>query len=212
MNKPDSEHPAITAGPLRYHAGEVIGGKYRLEELMGEGGMGTVWRAHNQSLGVDVAVKLTHGELLDDDTAARLELEAHAAAKLDHPAAVKVFDLGHTELGDPFIVMELLRGKSLRDILDRSGVDVFLDVDDSALSPRRDRKLKNALRECAAFVPVMSARSPNAARRFLQKEWVEAILESARAAPSFFGATSWVVWRLGPGGPGEKSGGGGGGA
>jgi hypothetical protein len=74
--------------------------------------------------------------------------------------------------------------ESLRETLDRSGVDVFLDLDDSALSPRRDRKLRNALRECAAFVPVMSAGSPNAARRFLQKEWVEAILEAARAAPS----------------------------
>jgi serine/threonine-protein kinase len=118
MKKSDSEHPAIDAGPLRYQPGEIIGSKYRLEELMGEGGMGSVWRARNLSLGVDVAVKLTHGELLDADVAERLELEAHAAAKLDHPAAVKVFDLGHTDLGDPFIVMELLRGRSLRDLLD----------------------------------------------------------------------------------------------
>ncbi len=118
MKNPDSEHPAIDAGPLRYHSGEIIGSKYRLEELMGEGGMGSVWRARNLSLGVDVAVKLTHGELLDADVAQRLELEAHAAAKLDHPSAVKVFDLGHTDLGDPFIVMELLRGRSLRELLD----------------------------------------------------------------------------------------------
>ncbi|HEY7817274.1 MAG TPA: toll/interleukin-1 receptor domain-containing protein [Vicinamibacteria bacterium] len=74
--------------------------------------------------------------------------------------------------------------ESIRDTLDRSGVDVFLEEDDSALSPRRDRKLRNALRECAAFVPVMSGRSSNAPRRFLQKEWVEAILEAARAAPA----------------------------
>jgi hypothetical protein len=74
--------------------------------------------------------------------------------------------------------------ESIRDTLDRSGVDVFLEEDDSALSPRRDRKLRNALRECAAFVPVMSGRSKDAPRRFLQKEWVEAILEAARAAPA----------------------------
>lgn len=116
----DSDHPAIVSGPLRYQAGDVIASKYLLEELMGEGGMGSVWRARNQSLGVDVALKLIHGELMSPEVSSRFELEAHAAAKLDHPAAVKVYDLGQTELGDPFIVMELLRGRSLRELLDQT--------------------------------------------------------------------------------------------
>ncbi|MBL8742689.1 MAG: serine/threonine protein kinase, partial [Myxococcales bacterium] len=53
--------------------------------------------------------------------AARLEREASAAARLEHPSIVRIFDLGHTDLGDPFIVMELLRGVSLREHLDERG-------------------------------------------------------------------------------------------
>ena len=93
--------------------------KYRLDALLGQGGMGSVWKAKNLSLDADVAVKLVHGEIANEETTERLEFEAHAAAQLDHPSAVRIFDLGRTELGDPFIVMELLRGESLRDLLDK---------------------------------------------------------------------------------------------
>jgi predicted Ser/Thr protein kinase len=103
----------------RYELGVVLDRKYRLDELLGEGGMGSVWRARNLALDTDVAVKLMHADPTDRESSARFEREAHAAARLDHPYAVRVFDLGHTELGDAFIVMELLRGENLREMFER---------------------------------------------------------------------------------------------
>jgi len=112
------ESPEVDVGPLRYHPGDLVADKYRLEELLGEGGMGTVWRAKNLALDADVAVKLVHAELLGAESSERLRREAHATARLEHPSAVRVFDLGETWLGDAFIVMELLRGRSLRALLE----------------------------------------------------------------------------------------------
>src|SRR5687768_5640624 len=83
--------PGQSATMMRvYEPGTTVAGKYRLLELLGEGGMGTVWRAHNETLDVDVAVKLlrrddpenVEGPLAGD----RLLQEARAAARLGHPA------------------------------------------------------------------------------------------------------------------------------
>ena len=104
-----------------YVPGYVIAGKYELEVELGQGGMGVVWRARNIALDAPVAIKVvratTDKALLRD----RLVQEARAAAKLAHPAIVAVFDVGQTESGDPFIVMELLRGDSLGKILETEG-------------------------------------------------------------------------------------------
>mgnify|MGYP002380765291 CR=1 FL=1 len=114
-----SDRPAISVAPVKYHAGDVLAEKYKLEELLGEGGMGSVWRARNLALEADVAVKFLHGELASPENAERLRREAHAAARLEHASAVRVYDFGKSELGDPFIVMELLRGETLRDLLEK---------------------------------------------------------------------------------------------
>ena len=100
-----------------YRVGDVIAGKYRLDALLGEGGMGTVWRAFNLQLEAPVALKLIRGELDRVSLAQRLKQEARAAAKLGHPAIVRVFDVGDSELGDPYIVMELLKGQTLGHLL-----------------------------------------------------------------------------------------------
>lgn len=107
----------------RYHAGQVIAGKYRLEGLLGEGGMGAVWSAVNLQLEAHVAIKLLLHEAREDRAVLtqRLRLEAKVAAKLGHPAIVRVFDVGESELGDPFIVMELLKGRSLGARLTQEG-------------------------------------------------------------------------------------------
>ena len=97
----------------RYGAGDVIAGKYRLERRLGEGGMGDVWLAHNETLDIDVAIKLIRGELATEEMAERLLHEARAAARLGHPAIVRVNDFGKTDRGDPFIVMERLDGEDL---------------------------------------------------------------------------------------------------
>ncbi len=102
-----------------YLAGDVIDEKYRLTRIIGRGGMGAVWQAHNIPLDIDVAIKLIRRDRTAAGAAGRLLTEARAAARLMHPAIVRVFDFGETSQGDPFIVMELLHGESLSAILRR---------------------------------------------------------------------------------------------
>jgi len=104
-----------------YAPGDIIAGKYALEELLGEGGMGAVFRARNTTIDMPVALKLIRSDLDREQLGGRLLQEARAAAKLAHPAIVRVFDVGKTALGDPFIVMELLHGESLAALLEREG-------------------------------------------------------------------------------------------
>ncbi len=111
---------ASSTGP-RYVSGEVIADKYRLERMLGEGGMGSVWVAKNLPLDIQVALKLIRSDLDNPDAGQRLLTEARAAARLKHPSIVRVFDFGRTRRGDPFIVMELLTGETLGDLLDREG-------------------------------------------------------------------------------------------
>ncbi len=111
------------ARPVRepYDAEDLIGGKYRLSRKVGAGAMGSVWIATNLVLDSKVALKLLHPELRSPAVVERFLREARAAAMLNHPAIVRIFDLGGTAEGDPFIVMELLGGESLRACLDRVG-------------------------------------------------------------------------------------------
>jgi eukaryotic-like serine/threonine-protein kinase len=118
---PSTAAPRVAVSAGRYSAGSIISGKYQLLEVLGEGGMGSVWLAKNRTLDVDVALKLMRAELADDvdGVAERMLQEARAAACIGHPAIIQVFDFGFTEHGDPFIVMELLRGESLAQALRR---------------------------------------------------------------------------------------------
>ncbi len=101
--------------------GQVLGGRYRLIELLGSGGMATIYRATDTGLGRDVALKLLRPEYLrDPDFSARFRQEAQAAASLSHPNVVTVYDYGEDPSG-PFIVMELVDGEDLATILRRSG-------------------------------------------------------------------------------------------
>jgi serine/threonine protein kinase len=97
----------------RHAPGDVIAGRYRLVDLLGEGGMGTVWRAHWLTLDIDVAVKVLRRAHTDETSAARLLREARATARLGHPCIVRALDFGEMETGEPFMVMELLQGISL---------------------------------------------------------------------------------------------------
>ena len=101
--------------------GQILGGRYRLIELLGSGGMATIYRATDTELGRDVALKLLRPEYLrDPDFSARFRQEAQAAASLSHPNVVTVFDFGEDPSG-PYIVMELVDGEDLATILRRSG-------------------------------------------------------------------------------------------
>lgn len=103
----------------------VIAGRYRLLSPLGEGGMGTVWRARDEVLGREVAVKEVRAPagLPGPDVErmyARLEREAWAAARVANRNVVTVYDVA-MEGGRPWIVMELIRGVSLADVLDSEG-------------------------------------------------------------------------------------------
>jgi serine/threonine-protein kinase len=100
----------------------TLAGRYELAEVIGRGGMGTVYRAVDLVLGRSVAVKMLPGLLADQDptSVARFEREARAAAALNHPAVVAVYDTGADET-TRFIVMELVAGRSLDSILRDEG-------------------------------------------------------------------------------------------
>lgn len=96
--------------------GQLLG-HYRVLEQIGSGGMGEVYRARDERLGRDVALKLIRpASAKDPDRVRRFEHEARAAAALNHPNIVAIYDIGSHE-GMPFIVSELLEGKTLRDRL-----------------------------------------------------------------------------------------------
>lgn len=103
--------------------GRLVGGRYRLLERIGSGGMGTVWRAFDELVDREVAVKQPRlpGDPEDEEfqrAAHRLYREARAAARVDHPSAVAIHDVViEDEL--PWIVMELVRGESLHELLNR---------------------------------------------------------------------------------------------
>lgn len=107
-------------------SGRLLAGRYRLIGLLGQGGMGAVWRAHDEQLDREVAVKeLRLPQQLDDAARqvwiARLGREARAAARLKHPGIVTVHDRVTGDDGRPWIVMELVRGHSLADLLSKEG-------------------------------------------------------------------------------------------
>src|SRR3974377_1726944 len=93
--------------------GQLVG-HYRIIEKMGSGGMGDVFRAHDERLGRDVALKLIRSTSSDNpDHLRRFEQEARAAAALNHPSILAIYDVGF-EGKMPYIVSELLEGKTLR--------------------------------------------------------------------------------------------------
>src|SRR6266550_2178904 len=103
--------------PLDRLIGHVLDGKYRLEERLGVGGMGTVYRARHVLIDRAVAVKVLNPRFVEDEAARiRFHREARAAGRLQHSNAVAVTDFGSSG-GYVYIVMELLEGRTLREIL-----------------------------------------------------------------------------------------------
>ncbi|BDV29358.1 Stk1 family PASTA domain-containing Ser/Thr kinase [Microbacterium terricola] len=111
----------------------VLAGRYRVDEPIGRGGMASVFRGFDLTLGRDVAIKILDRELSADSTfRTRFRLEAQAASRMSHPTIVRVYDAGEdsetTQDGVvrpvPFIVMELVRGRLLKDIIAAGPVPV----------------------------------------------------------------------------------------
>jgi serine/threonine-protein kinase len=103
----------------RMKPGALLAGKYRLEHVLGSGGMGEVWAATNESTGRSFAIKMLHGSTPDLRT--RMLREARAGGTLRHKNIVEIYDVGETDDGDPFLVMERLSGETLGERLEREG-------------------------------------------------------------------------------------------
>lgn len=104
--------------------GLILDSKYKLLESLGQGGMGSIFRAQRLHIGDEVAVKLLHHDLVREEKALeRFRREARAAAMIRHPNVVSIHDFndGRSEATQPYIVMELVRGVSLGDLLRREG-------------------------------------------------------------------------------------------
>jgi serine/threonine-protein kinase len=100
------------------YLGQVVARKYRVEKLLGEGGMGRVYRANQLVLEKPVVLKLLHPALQRDArTVARFQREAKAASRLNHPNSIDVLDFGQTDDGGLFIAMEFVDGRDLHQLL-----------------------------------------------------------------------------------------------
>ncbi|HKS38864.1 MAG TPA: serine/threonine-protein kinase [Verrucomicrobiae bacterium] len=103
--------------------------QYRIEGLLGQGGMGEVYRAHDLKLQRSVALKLLPPELTGDpERRKRFLLEARAAARITHPAIAQVYDVDEHE-GTIFIAMELVEGKTIRDVISSRELDLLGAID-----------------------------------------------------------------------------------
>src|SRR5437899_10617220 len=108
----------LVDAPVDRLIGQVFDGKYRLDERLGGGGMGTVYRATHLLIDRPVAIKVLSQRFVGDETAQqRFRREARAAGHMQHSNAVTVTDSGATEDGYLSIVMELLQGRTLRALL-----------------------------------------------------------------------------------------------
>jgi serine/threonine-protein kinase len=126
--------------------GRVVLEQFRIEQQIGTGGMGTVYRAHQTTVGRDVAIKVLRPELArDEQSVSRFEREGRLAISLDHPNLVRVFLTGRFDDGRLYIVMELLEGRTLADELEQIG------------PPALDRAVIILMKLCAALGAVHAA-------------------------------------------------------
>src|SRR5436853_5454732 len=102
--------------------GQTLAGKYRIEELIKSGGMGSVYRGKHVLMDKTVAIKVLRPSLaVDDVVVARFSREAKAASRISHPHAVSVTDFGEAENGVVFLVMEYLDGRTLKEVIKSEG-------------------------------------------------------------------------------------------
>ena len=147
----------MSAATARVNLGEVLAGKYRVERVLGSGGMGMVVAARHIELGQRVALKLMLKEAMADPAhAERFLREARAAVQLQSAHTARVLDVGRLANGEPFMVMEYLEGEDLDELLHRTGtlpphraVDLMMQVCEAFAEAHalgmihRDIKLKN---------------------------------------------------------------------
>ncbi|MDJ0764220.1 MAG: serine/threonine-protein kinase [Myxococcota bacterium] len=104
------------------HTGKVVGQRYQIIQLLGKGGMGSVYLGRHKVIGKKVAIKFLNAELVGkEDIVKRFYREAQAAAAIGHKNIIDVADVGISDDGEPYLVMEYLVGESLSQLLGRMG-------------------------------------------------------------------------------------------
>jgi serine/threonine-protein kinase len=138
---PAANHEPSDAPRIKeLESGRVLGNRYEIRDCIGSGGMGAIYAARRIHIGDTVAVKVLRPEVVQDtQSRERFQREARAAAKLHHPNAVVVHDFGQDADGTTYIVMELLEGRSLREVLN----------DERTIDPKRAVSI--AKQACAAI-------------------------------------------------------------
>jgi len=112
----------VRGPPQEDYSGKLVAGKFRVEKLIGEGGMGKVFRATQLSLDKTVVLKVLRPTLLSDPrTVARFQREAKAASRLNHPNSISVIDFGQDADGSMYIAMEYVNGQDLHQVLSNEG-------------------------------------------------------------------------------------------
>ena len=115
--------PAQNLDPSLPKPGDLLAGKYRIERVLGQGGMGIVYAANHELLGVKVAIKLLLTDIsTSQEAVTRFLNEARNAMKIQSENVAKVSDAGHLEDGRPYMVMEFLEGDDLSKLLEQRGV------------------------------------------------------------------------------------------
>ena len=140
--------------------GHTLDEKYRLEERLGVGGMGTVYRAVHLLIDRPVAIKVLNQRFVEDEAArTRFRREARAAGRLQHTNAVTVTDFGQSSDGYVYIVMELLEGRTLRDIVAKEApldparaVSLMLQISDAVAAAHEARIIHRDLKPANVFI------------------------------------------------------------
>jgi serine/threonine protein kinase len=102
--------------------GSIFASRYEILSILGEGGMGVVYLAKHQLMDRLVAIKMLHGHLVSDHTSLkRFQQEARTASLLAHPKIVTVHDFGVTDDGRPYLILDYLKGRGLRELIDEEG-------------------------------------------------------------------------------------------
>jgi serine/threonine protein kinase len=120
-----SERPSVRPGGPQSLIGVVLSGRYLIERLIGEGGMGAVYQAEHTHMRKRLAVKVLHPEMSRmAEVVARFEREAMAAAHIEHPNVAAATDFGKLEDGSFFLVLEYVEGRSLREAIAEGRLDL----------------------------------------------------------------------------------------
>src|SRR5262249_6761791 len=129
--KSDSDSAAVCS---EIELGSIVLDKYQVLELIGVGGMGSVFRVRHVIFGKDFALKCLNRQQ-EEAAWRRFQIEARAAQKLDHPNFVRVYEFGLLPSGRPYFVMDLVQGLSLADEMKQNGVlsmikaiEIFIQV------------------------------------------------------------------------------------